>query len=99
MNLVPAHVVDAGGADRIVGFRPEHIEVGPRRGDGMQFTASIEVVEYLGDEQIAHLLVKDTPMVAKLPVEDKVTAGQNADFTVAQDKLRYFDAETQARIR
>jgi ABC-type sugar transport system ATPase subunit len=99
MNLVPAPVVDAGGADRIVGFRPEHIDVGPRRGDGIQFNASIEVVEYLGDEQIAHLVVKDTPIVAKLPVEDKVAAGQNADFTVAQDKLRVFDAETQERVR
>jgi multiple sugar transport system ATP-binding protein len=99
MNLVPAPVVDAGGADRIVGFRPEHMDVGQRRGDGIQFNASIEVVEYLGDEQIAHLLVKDTPIVAKLPVEDKVVAGQNVAFWVAQDKLRYFDAESQARVR
>jgi len=99
MNLVPASVVDAGGADRIAGFRPEHIDVGPRRGDGIQFNASVEVVEYLGDEQIAHLLVRDTPIVAKLPVEDKVIAGQNVDFSVAQDKLRFFDAETQERVR
>jgi multiple sugar transport system ATP-binding protein len=99
MNLVPAAVVDAGGSDRIAGFRPEHIDVGPRRGDGIQFNASVEVVEYLGDEQIAHLLVKDTPIVAKLPVEDKVTAGQNVDFSVAQDKLRFFDSETQDRVR
>jgi multiple sugar transport system ATP-binding protein len=99
MNLVPAPVADAGGADRVVGFRPEHIEVGPRRGDGIQFNASVEVVEYLGDEQIAHLLLKDTPIVAKLPVEDKVTAGENVDFNVAQDKLRLFDGETQERVR
>jgi ABC-type sugar transport system ATPase subunit len=99
MNLVPAPVADAGGADRVVGFRPEHIEVGPLRGDGLQFNASVEVVEYLGDEQIAHLLLKDTPIVAKLPVEDKVTAGENVDFNVAQDKLRLFDAETQERVR
>jgi len=99
MNLVPAPVADAGGADRVVGFRPEHIEVGPLRGDGLQFNASVEVVEYLGDEQIAHLLLKDTPIVAKLPVEDKVTAGENVDFNVARDKLRLFDAETQERVR
>src|SRR5690242_483258 len=99
MNLVPAPVADAGGADRVVGFRAEHIDVGPLRGDGLQFNASVEVVEYLGDEQIAHLLLKDTPIVAKLPVEDKVTAGENVDFNVARDKLRLFDAETQERVR
>jgi multiple sugar transport system ATP-binding protein len=99
MNLVPAPVVEAGGADRIAGFRPEHIDVGPRRDGGIQFKASVEVVEYLGDEQIAHLQVNDTPIVAKLPVEEKVAAGQNADFSVEKDKLRFFDAETQERVR
>jgi multiple sugar transport system ATP-binding protein len=99
MNLVPAPVVDAGGSGRVVGFRPEHIDVGLRHRDGIKFNASVEVVEYLGDEQIAHLLVQDTPIVAKLPVEDKVTAGQNADFSVERDKLRYFDAESEDRVR
>jgi ABC-type sugar transport system ATPase subunit len=99
MNLVPAPVVEAGGDDRIVGFRPEHIDVGLRHGDGIHFKASVEVVEYLGDEQIAHLLVNGTPIVAKLPVEDKVTAGQNADFTVDRSKLRFFGAESQDRVR
>ncbi len=99
MNLVPAPVVQSGGADRIVGFRPEHIDVGLQHSSGIQFKASVEVVEYLGDEQIAHLLVQDTPVVAKLPVEDKVTAGENVDFSVEQDKLRYFDAESQERVR
>jgi multiple sugar transport system ATP-binding protein len=99
MNLVPAPLVEAGGDDRIVGFRPEHIDVGLSNGDGVHFKASVEVVEYLGDEQIAHLLVDGTPIVAKLPVEDKVTAGQNADFAVDRSKLRFFDAESQDRVR
>jgi multiple sugar transport system ATP-binding protein len=98
MNLVPAPVVDGGGAERIVGFRPEHIDVGAGHGDGLRFNASVEVVEYLGDEQIAHLLIKDTPAVAKLPVEDRLTTGQKLDFFVSRDKLRLFDAETEERV-
>jgi multiple sugar transport system ATP-binding protein len=98
MNLVPAPVVDGGGSGRIVGFRPEHIDVGTGHGDGLRFNASVEVVEYLGDEQIAHLLIKDTPAVAKLPVEDRLTTGQNLDFFVSRDKLRLFDAETEERV-
>jgi ABC-type sugar transport system ATPase subunit len=99
MNLVPAPVVDGGGAGRTVGFRPEHIDLGTRTGDGLKFNARVEVVEYLGDEQIVHLLIKDTPLVAKLPVDDRVTTGQTYDFSVAQDKLRLFDAESGDRVR
>jgi ABC-type sugar transport system ATPase subunit len=98
MNLVPAPVVDGGGDSRIVGFRPEHVDVG-RQADGIQFNGAIDVVEYLGDEQIVHLRVKDTPLVAKLPVDQRVNSGDNTEFFVARDKLRYFDAETQDRVR
>ena len=97
MNLVPAPLVDAGGAGRIVGFRPEHVDVGGQ-GDGLRFNGRVEVVEYLGDEQIVHLDVKDTPLVAKLPVEERLSMGDNVDFFVARDKLRLFDAETDQRV-
>jgi ABC-type sugar transport system ATPase subunit len=97
MNLVPAQLLDAGGSGRIVGFRPEHVDVGGQ-GDGLRFNGTVEVVEYLGDEQIAHLSVKDMPLVAKLPVEERLTMGDNVDFFVARDKLRLFDAETEQRV-
>ncbi len=97
MNLVPAAAVGAGGESRIVGFRPEHIETAAQ-GEGIQFNADVEVVEYLGDEQIAHLRVRDTPLVAKLPVEQRLSMGDSRDFYVTRDKLRFFDAETQERV-
>jgi ABC-type sugar transport system ATPase subunit len=98
MNLVPASLVGAGGGDRIVGFRPEHIDLGGQ-GDGIRFSARVDVVEYLGDEQIVHMTLRDTPLVAKLPVEQRVTMGETAEFSVERDKLRLFDAETQERVR
>jgi len=98
MNLVPASLLSAGGGDRIVGFRPEHVDVGGN-GDGLRFSATVDVVEYLGDEQIVHMRVKDTPIVAKLPVEERLAARETAEFFVAQDKLRLFDAGTEERIR
>jgi len=98
MNLVPALLVGTGGDDRIVGFRPEHVDVGGH-GDGLRFSATVDVVEYLGDEQIVHMRVKDTPIVAKLPVEERLSPRETAEFFVAQDKLRLFDAGTEERIR
>jgi ABC-type sugar transport system ATPase subunit len=100
MNLVPASLIDgAGGPNRIAGFRPEHIDLGNGRVDGFTFDARIEVVEYLGDEQLVHMTRKDTPLQAKLPVEEQVGTGQDLTFVVPRDKLLLFDAETEERVR
>jgi multiple sugar transport system ATP-binding protein len=98
MNLVPASLVDGGGSDRVAGFRPEHLRVA-HGGDGFAFDARVEVVEYLGDEQLVHITRKDTPLLAKLPVEERVEPGQELRFSVPRDKLLLFDAETQERAR
>jgi multiple sugar transport system ATP-binding protein len=98
MNFVPAPVLNGGGADRIVGFRPEHLRPVAAGGDGYRFDARVEVVEYLGDEQLVHLVRKDTPLLAKLPVEPRLETGRDEQFAVANDKVLLFDAETQERV-
>ena len=98
MNLVPAPVVDGGSADRIAGFRPEHMRPRHNGADAYRFDARVEVVEYLGDEQLVHLVRKDTPLLAKLPVEERVQTGQDIEFAVPRDKLLLFDAETEDRV-
>ena len=99
MNLVPAPVIDGGGSDRIVGFRPEHVRPGSGSGDGLRFAARIEVVEYLGDEQLVHLTRRDTTLLAKLPVEEKVRQGEEVEFFVPRDKVHLFDTETEEAVR
>jgi multiple sugar transport system ATP-binding protein len=98
MNLVPGPVVDGAGNDRIVGFRPEHVRVGDGQIDGLRFDARVEVVEYLGDEQLVHLDRKGTALQAKLPVEERLSAGDERAFVVPRDKLRVFDKETEERL-
>jgi multiple sugar transport system ATP-binding protein len=95
MNLVPAPSVGAGGKDRVAGFRPEHVAVG---GGGLSFDARVEVVEYLGDEQLVHLDRQGTKLIAKLPVEPRLEPGQDLTFSVPRDKLYLFDAETENRL-
>ena len=99
MNLIPATAIDGVAADgRIVGFRPEHIDLGEGRGEHVRFEATVEVVEYLGDEQLAHLALGDVKVQAKLPVEERLDHGRKATFSIARDKLRLFDAETEQRV-
>ena len=40
----------------------------------------------------------DTPLQAKLPVEEQVSAGEERRFVIPRDKLLLFDAETGERV-
>jgi ABC-type sugar transport system ATPase subunit len=94
MNLVPAPVLDLGSASGVVGFRPEHIRVGAADNGSVGFKAAVEVVEYLGDEQLAHLRLGELSLVAKLPVADRVEPGTTASFAVARQGMLFFAADT-----
>ena len=98
MNLVPGPAVDGGGSNVIVGFRPEHLRLGSAAG-GITFDARVEVVEYLGDEQLVHMARDGTTLLAKLPVEEQVSQGHELVLSVPTDKLHRFDADSEERIR
>jgi len=100
MNMVPAGLIEgAGSAGMLAGFRPEHVE--PLNGsvEGARFEALVEVVEYLGDEQLVHLRLKDTPLLAKLDIEQRISPGEQSTFRIPPDKLHLFDAETEQALR
>jgi multiple sugar transport system ATP-binding protein len=91
MNLLPGGSLDGlGSTGQIVGFRPEHVHLGGS--DGIRFPARIEVLEYLGDELLAHLRAGDAALVAKLPADCRVEAGEEREFAVPLRHIRLFDA-------
>jgi len=96
MNLVPAGAlgVGIGGADRLVGFRPEHVQLGDGKPDFAHYDATVEVVQYLGDEQLAYLRLGEAEIVAKLPVEAPLEPGRKETFAVPLQKLLLFDTES-----
>jgi multiple sugar transport system ATP-binding protein len=98
MNLVPAPVIGAGDTGKIAGFRPEHVDLVDGHVDAIQFDGRVVVVEYLGDEQIVHIVVGETDVVAKLPVEARLERGAVQTFTLERDKLHLFDALTQRAV-
>jgi len=101
MNLVPAPLVDAGGSGLVAGFRPEHTALangGGGGGDAVRFRGRVEGVEYLGEEQLVHVLLRETPLVAKVPAKQSVRVGDERDFAVPRDRLFLFDAETEERV-
>jgi multiple sugar transport system ATP-binding protein len=99
MNLLPSEAlgVGIGGTGRLVGFRPEDVQLGNGSvGGGLsaRYEATVEVVQYLGDEQLAYLRLGDDEVVAKLPLDDELEPGRSATFAVPLRKLHLFDAES-----
>jgi len=98
MNLLPASTLGIGADGKLAGFRPEHVELGNGSAAAAHYDATVEVVEYLGDEQLAHLRLGDTDVIAKLPVEPRLKAGNQQTFSVPLQKVILFDAETERSL-
>jgi len=99
MNVVAAGVIEGvGGTGLLAGFRPEHVRLGDGRGDTVRFVAQVEVVEYLGDEQLAHLRVGDASLLATIPIEQRLAPGEVQTFAVSRDRLLHFDTESEQAV-
>jgi multiple sugar transport system ATP-binding protein len=98
MNMLPSAVLGIGGTGKLAGFRPEHVQLGNGRAGAGSLSAAVEVVEYLGDEQLGHLRLGDHQIVVKLPVEPRLQAGQQETFSVPLDKVLLFDEESTRAV-
>ena len=95
----PAQIASqrASGSPLLVGFRPEHLDISTAGGaDGtIRFPAQVDVVEYLGNEELLHAMVEGIEVVAVVPSERQVKAGDRVELTVPAEKLHLFDPETE----
>ena len=94
MNLLPSAALGLGGTGQLAGFRPEHVELGNSRSGTVRYEATVEVVEYLGDEQLAHARLGDHDVLVKLPVEPRLEAGRQQTFSVPLQKVLLFDEQS-----
>jgi ABC-type sugar transport system ATPase subunit len=96
MNLLPSGALGAGigGSGQLVGFRPEHVQLGNGKPTSAHYEATVEVVQYLGDEQLAYMRLGDAEVVAKLPVDPLLEPGRRETFAVPFHDLLLFDEET-----
>ena len=87
------------GSQVLVGFRPEHIELANGQdSDAVRFPATVDVVEYLGNEVLIHAQSEGSEIVAVLPSEEKVGVGDNIQMAVPMEKLHIFDPESEKTL-
>jgi multiple sugar transport system ATP-binding protein len=89
----------ADGANVLIGFRPEHIELANgQESSAVRFPAKVDVVEYLGNDELIHAQAEGNEIVALLPSDKKVSVGDNVNFAVPMDKLHIFDPESEKTL-
>jgi multiple sugar transport system ATP-binding protein len=86
------------GADLLIGFRPEHLDVTDGRGEVVKIPASVDVVEYLGNEELIHAQAEGNEIVALIPSDRNVKSGQQIELSVPIEKLHVFDPETEQSL-
>jgi sn-glycerol 3-phosphate transport system ATP-binding protein len=92
MNLMPARL---NGRAVLLGVRPEHLE--PCSESEADFVATVDLVEPLGADTLAHGTVAGTRMVARLSGARHVPEGR-LPLRFDPARRHYFDAASGARI-
>lgn len=87
------------GTDVMIGIRPEHLELANGEASGVGLLpARVDVVEYLGNEELLHAQAEGNELVALVPSDRKVQVGETVEFAVPMDKLHVFDPETERNL-
>ncbi len=87
------------GSSLTIGFRPEHLQLANGTGDQVvRFPATVDVVEYLGNEELIHARAEGNDIVALLPSDRKVKAGDKVELAVPLDRLYVFDPESEKAL-
>ena len=86
------------GADLLIGFRPEHLDVVDGQADVVRIPAKVDVVEYLGNEELIHAQAEGNEIVALIPSDRRVKPGEQIELGVPLDKLHVFDPETEKSL-
>ncbi|HEU5324959.1 MAG TPA: sn-glycerol-3-phosphate ABC transporter ATP-binding protein UgpC [Candidatus Limnocylindria bacterium] len=86
------------GKDLLIGFRPEHLVLA-NGGDGLvRIPAKVDVVEYLGNDELIHAQAEGHEVVALISSDERVKVGDSVDFGIPMDKLHIFDPESEKTL-
>ena len=81
------------GRELVMGVRPEHFETGEMP-NGAAVRTNVDVVEYLGNEELLHIRVGEQYIVAVVDANLRVRPGDVLDLAFPLDKVYLFDNET-----
>ena len=86
-----------GGQTLTVGFRPEHLSAKALDGPGLTVTASVDVIEFLGNDELIHARSKDRDLVAIVNAENGLAVGDKVVLSAPPRSLYLFDPQSGSR--
>jgi multiple sugar transport system ATP-binding protein len=89
------------GADSelVVGMRPEHFDAAASAAEGaISVPATVDVVEFLGNDELIHANVAGNDVVALVPASRGVAVGDQVTLVIADSVVHVFDPESDAVI-
>jgi multiple sugar transport system ATP-binding protein len=90
----------AAGDALTAGIRPEHLEIGDgAAASDVTLRATVDVVEFLGNEELLHVRVGEHDLVAIVDASHRVKPGDVVDMRVPIEKVHLFDQNDGAALR
>jgi len=86
------------GGGYVLGIRPEHLDVHTTDGPEATAQAKADVVEYLGNEELLHVILAGVDIVAVVDSARNVHPGDVVTLHVPLDKIHLFDATSEASL-
>ena len=93
-----AQLRDLGVDTVTVGFRPEHLEVAPLTGPGLSVTVVVDVVEFLGNDELIHGSSAGRDVVAIINADNTLKVGESVTLSASPRRLHLFNPTTGLRI-
>jgi ABC-type sugar transport system ATPase subunit len=90
-ELQSASVRRFGGPEVVLGVRPEHLSAGPASDGGLTVRASIDVIEFLGNDANVHVSSGDLDLVATVDAREPLKVGDNVVLSAPTSFLYLFD--------
>jgi multiple sugar transport system ATP-binding protein len=85
---------DRAGGPIMLGVRPEHLDVGSPDGPGLRLTATVDVIEFLGNDELIHAQSGDRDIVAIVDTDVNLKVGEEVVLRAEPRRLHMFDPES-----
>jgi multiple sugar transport system ATP-binding protein len=88
----------ASGRQFTLGIRPEHLDVVATGAADATVRARADVVEYLGNEELLHVVIAGADVVAVVSADRRVRPDDEVTVHIPLDKIHLFDAESELSL-
>ena len=93
-----ARLRNLGLTTTTVGFRPEHLKVGEPEGPGLRLSAKIDVVEFLGNDELIHAVSEGKDVVAIVQADVRLAVGDSVVLSAAPRHVYLFNPQTELSL-